>query len=343
MRVRSSFLPVCLTLLLFSVSCQQKTSPGVEQYAFEAVRRGDVEALRQLLANRPEVARAKEPIYGATLLHLAAKQGLVPLMDTLVRHGSSLDARDSIGRTPLHYALAAGKLQAVQWLIEKGADWRLEGEGGLTCLHFAAISDDPALVQLCVQKGISVNAVSLLGTPLHSAALANASKTAAELIRQGARVDSVIPQSKETPLHLAAARDAFGVADLLLRHGAKVNARSVFGWTPLHNACNAAAGTRVARLLLQYGADPNATDAAGRTPLFYLATKSGTSDNNVPQEMRDALHRHQEHTRLQALALARLLLSMGANPHVRDSSGATPVDLASRSHFTEMENLLRRR
>lgn len=343
MHIRGLLLSGCLTLLLFSISCQPKTSPGVEQQAFEAVRHGDVEALRQILTNRPAVARAKEASYGATLLHLAAKQGSVPLMDTLVRHGSSLDARDSIGRTPLHYALAAGKLQAARWLIEKGANWRLEGEGGLTCLHAAAISDNPALVELCVQKGVSVNAVSLLGTPLHSAALANASKTAAELIRRGARVDAITPQSKETPLHLAAARDAFEVADLLLRHGAKVDARSALGWTPLHNACNAAAGTRVARLLLQYGADPNATDATGKTPLFYLVTKSSIPDNNISPEMRSVLRRHQQNTRAQALALAQLLLSKGANPHVRDLSGSTPADLAARSGFTEMENLLRKK
>lgn len=121
----------------------------------------------------------KESSYGATLLHLAAKQGSVPLMDTLVRHGSSLDARDSIGRTPLHCALAAGKLQAARWLIEKGANWRLEGEGGLTCLHAAAISDNPALVELRVQKGVSVNAVSLLGPPCTP----RLSRTRAKLLR----------------------------------------------------------------------------------------------------------------------------------------------------------------
>lgn len=343
MRPLSLLLAVCLTLLLFSVSCQRKTSVGNEQRAFEAVRLGDAETLRRILDNHPEVVRAKESSYGATLLHLAARQGLVPLMDTLVRHGSSLDARDSIGRTPLHYALAAGKLQAAIWLIEKGADWRLEGEGGLTCLHYAAISDNPALVQLCVQKGISANAVSLLGTPLHFAALGNASKTAAELVRQGASVDAITPQSKETPLHLAAARDAFEVADVLLRHGAQVNARSALGWTPLHSACNTAAGTRVARLLLQRGANPNATDTTGRTPLFYLVTRSNIPGNNVPPEMRDVLSRHQQNTRAQALALAQLLLSMGANPRVRDATGATPADLAARSGFKEMEKLLRQR
>lgn len=343
MRLPRLVVVVCFGLMLVSSSCQQKTQPSISQPALDAVRRGDAETLRHILSSQPEMARAKEPSYGATLLHIAAQRGWVPLMDMLVQHRSNLNARDSIGRTPLHYALMAGEQQAVEWLLQKGADWRLQGEGGLTCLHCAAMSDNPNLVRLCIQKGIPVDAKSLLGTPLHVAATANASKAALELVRNGASVHATIPPSQATPLHYAASTDAFEVADVLLRHGAQVNARSATGWTPLHNACNTAAGTRVARLLLKHGADPNATDTAGRTPLFHLAIKSTTSSSNVPQEIQGHLRHIARQKQAQALALAKLLLSAGANPRVRDATGATPADLAARSGFKEMEKLLRQR
>lgn len=339
MRILCGFLFGCL-LLLLTVSCQQRRVQGNQPQVFEAVRRGDVATLQRILRNQPEVVKAVEPEYGATLLHIAAQQGQIPVMRVLIERQADLNAKDMVGRTPLHYALMVGKRPAVQLLLEKGADIHIQAEEGMTCLHSATMSNDPVLVQLCVERGISVDAKSLLGTPLHLAAMSNASKSAAELIRCGASVHAVTQESKETPLHWAAASDSLEVAQLLLRHGARVDARSAQGWTPLHVACNYAKGTRVAELLLQHGADPNATDDAGRTPLFNLAIKSGQVDNTVPEELRDRLQQHQQGLRSQALALAQLLLSRGANPHLRDRSGVTSVDLASHSGFSEMVSLL---
>ena len=55
-------------------------------------------------------------------MHLAARFGLVPLIDVLVARGAEVDASDVLGTTPLGYAYAYGKIKAVEAFVKYGAD-----------------------------------------------------------------------------------------------------------------------------------------------------------------------------------------------------------------------------
>ena len=118
-----------------------------------------------------------------------------------------------------------------------------------------------------------------------------------ELIAKGADVNG--RDSKErTPLHLV--RD-WKTAWLLLHNGADPNAKANGGITPLH----VVRIVKLASILVNAEADVNAQDIDGNTPLHW-ATNS---------------HRWW---------IALRLLRLGADLHIENNRGETPLDMAKR-------------
>lgn len=106
-----------------------------------------------------------------------------------------------------------------------------------------------------------------------------------------------------TPLHLAVElrKNEINVLTLLLDSGSEVNSRNEQGATPLHHVALRKEGARaVAELLISRGADPNIQMRTGHTPL-HLAC---------------------EYSRVE---LTQALLRAGANHHIVDHEGNTPL------------------
>lgn len=92
--------------------------------AAEAVAGGDAEAVKQLLHEHPELATARVVSGGErTLLHWAASNDDVGLIDALLDAGADLEAPGAItgGRTPIADATAFGQWQAADRLLARGA------------------------------------------------------------------------------------------------------------------------------------------------------------------------------------------------------------------------------
>ncbi|MGR3914690.1 MAG: ankyrin repeat domain-containing protein [Gammaproteobacteria bacterium] len=172
-------------------------------------------------------------------------------------------AKDSNGWTDLHYAAAADLYDVARHLIAAGADVN------------ARVKDDRADLSDSLKRNLR----TLMGgirfwfdrrkrigrTPLHIAALANADKVAALLLKNGADVAAKSIYGN-TLLHIAALANADKVAALLLKNGADVAAKNAGGGTPLHTAASVNAG-KVAALLLKNGASRDARNEFGHTPL----------------------------------------------------------------------------
>ena len=82
-----------------------------------ACREGDVKAVKklsflpgsyQVLKVFPNIVNLRDPIYGSTLAHAAAKGGNVEILRVLLSHGIDLGVMDGISQTALHYSCAAG-------------------------------------------------------------------------------------------------------------------------------------------------------------------------------------------------------------------------------------------
>ena len=78
--------------------------------------------------------------FGFTLLHYAAKENRVEVIEYLVTNGCDINVVDDDEQTPLHKSAMFGHVQSPQLLINKGANINKMDNNGNTPLHVAIMS-----------------------------------------------------------------------------------------------------------------------------------------------------------------------------------------------------------
>ncbi len=113
------------------------------------VAKGDLEtALRLPWVGSPSTGRDQRDYYlylarhDMTDLHRAAAKGDCDWIESAVRHGESLSARDRDGVTPLHRAALAGQVDACRRLIALGADRTAADRDGATPKEYAEMAEE---------------------------------------------------------------------------------------------------------------------------------------------------------------------------------------------------------
>ena len=208
------------------------------------------------------------------LFKIAIKEITVPtnlslhlVLNSLIKNGTDVNAKDDEERTPLHLAIINRHLELGMFLIEYGANVNAKDNYGKTPLHYAAKKGYTEIAEVLVQEGADLNAKDMdADTPLHLALMYGYTEIAQLLIEKGADVN-VKNKNEETPLHWASEKGYLEIAYLLIENGADVHAKgSVDNWTSLHWASKNGK-LEVARLLSKYGADVDAVDIRERTAL----------------------------------------------------------------------------
>ncbi|XP_031767178.2 protein phosphatase 1 regulatory subunit 12B isoform X12 [Galleria mellonella] len=229
-------------------------------------------------------------------------------------------------------ACTSGDKDEVQRLLKMGADINTANVDGLTALHQACIDDNLDMVEFLISHGADVNRRDNEGwTPLHATASCGFLSIARYLLENGADV-AAVNYDGELPVDLVDSEamdellqkviDEKGVdceksrnaeVDTLLSDAKNWAANGYVevrdpktGGTPLHVA--AAKGyIDVAKTLLnECNAEPDSVDYEGWTPL-HAAALWGQKD------------------------AAALLLKYGADPHLKNYSGQTCMDLVDPS------------
>lgn len=162
----------------------------------EAVKRGDVEKVREILNADPSQLTAKDDI-GKTPLHWSAGKNQLEVMRVLLdEYHVDVNIRNANNGTPLHVAASQANPDAAVILIEHGADVNARTKNNSTPLHFAVIkSGKPGHTQaakILIQNGADVNAKTDDGvTPLNMAMFRRNQEIIQLLKSKGAQLGTV--------------------------------------------------------------------------------------------------------------------------------------------------------
>ncbi|KAL5964290.1 Ankyrin-3, partial [Taenia solium] len=248
---------------------------------------------------------------GLNALHLASKEGHLPVVRLLLDHHATIDAKTNRGNTALHIASLAGRSEIVRLLVERGADVNAKSQNGFTPLYMAAQENHADIVEYLLDNGADQALATDDGfTPLAVALQLCHDAVVSLLLERDAGGKGRLPA-----LHVAAKKDDVHAVSLLLANNdVNVNHASTRGFTPLHIAARYG-NLKVARLLINNGADVNYCAKDSITPL-HLAAKWGKAE------------------------MAQLLIDKGAQLDARTRDGLTPMHTAARSGHTNVVQVL---
>jgi ankyrin repeat protein len=271
----------------------------------DAVLAHDVDRVRQLLLEKPDLVNARTE-RGDTPLYIAAFRGYVKQMiPLLLQYGADpAPAPNDRLETPLSIARELNLRQTAAMLLKAGAqDDQLSRAGefrylvlkrdlagitrmagdfptviharngyGQTALLLSVSGDkpDPATTQALLKLGADPNATNNFGGTPYSVAIEREHLAMAALFRQHGAKET--PMTRTAPLRVAAKKGGQADADEFLRaNPGSANAHDDLRRTALHLAA-ARGDLRMVELLLRHGADPNYADFADNTPLHHAAS-----------------------------------------------------------------------
>jgi ankyrin repeat protein len=217
-----------------------------------AARNGDLEKVKTLLKDHPDLVSSKDSI-GQTPLHWAAVGGHKDVAELLLASKANVDAKANNGVTPLHWAAVEGHKDVAELLLAHGAEVNAKYSDGYTPLHYAAANGHKDVAELLLANKAEVNAKDEHSqTPLHLAALYGYKDAVMEVLLANQADVNAKDYHGNTSLQLAAARGYKDMAELLLTNKAEVNAKDNYGQTPLHVAADKG-NKDVVELLRQHG------------------------------------------------------------------------------------------
>ena len=201
---------------------------------------GDVNRVRELLDEHPDIVSERAPLEGhtghRTALHFAMNTGNKPVISLLLERGADPNIRDDgDDAMPLHFAAERGDLEIVRMLIEHGADpvgsgtWHeLNVLGWATCFDYAYHAD---VAGYLLEHGAQHT--------IHTAVAMGRVDAIREIIARSPedlnqRMDET--NRRRRPLHLAIIKGRPESLDALLELGADKEATDVAGLTPLDQA-----------------------------------------------------------------------------------------------------------
>ena len=295
----------------------------------------DLHSVKLLVAAGADVKAANR--YGVTPLNLACTNGNTDIVELLLEAGADPNSALAGGQTALMAASRTGRRGPVDALLARGANVNAREHNGQTALMWAAAEGHVEVVDALLKAGADFRTPLPSGfTPLLFAVREGRTDVVFKLMRAGTYVNETMQAERENgpndakatnPLILAVENGHFELAAALLKADADPNARPA-GFTAVHaitwvrkpirgdtNPPPMGSGTLssldVVRQLVMYGADVNVRLENGESELGRFTT-TGSTPFLLAARASD-------------LPLMRLLVELGADPHVANADNCTPL------------------
>ncbi len=236
----------------------------------------------------------------------ACKDGELAKVTQAVTDGADLNKKNPDNQTPLYIAVANKHKPIVEYLLSKGANIsEKNGEYGSSALHKACASGALDIAKVLVNAGADVNLKSDEGyTPLSNAVSNNKQITVKYLISNGANIGEKNGKLGVSVLHKACMNGNLEIAKILVDAGADVNFKSDEGFTPLYVA----------------------VQKNHISIVEYLLTKGVSIDEKNGKKLSTALSKACSDG---LLNIVKMLVNAGANIHIKNALGKTPIMIAS--------------
>ena len=317
MRRSSVFCLVIVLLALAGFTGQAAAQLDADASLSDAVRAGNIEAVRAILADGVNVDTPEAD--GATALHWAVRSGNREIAQLLIDNGAYVRVENRYGVAPLYLAALAADAGMIEMLLAAGADPMTTLPEGETVLMTASRTGNVDAVEVLLDAGADPNqregwhaqtALMWAAAENHADVVTALAEAGAELEARSVPVDlpTVLPDERQGGF-VYPQYNKGGMNALLFaaRQG------SLEAVQALIDAAigDFVAGDPVADALAGIVDDPrdflNLADYEGATPLI-LATLNGHFD------------------------VTGLLLDSGADPNVADERGRTVLFLAVDMH-----------
>lgn len=293
----------------------------VQLTILEAVKMGDIEAVRQLLLQKENLAAIDEN--DRTPLHVALKLKNSPqiqkeIVELLIKNGVDANVKDINTFTALHSAARKGNLEIVKLLVEATQDIDIKDGLGQTALHLAVEKGHVDVVKYLAEKGASMNA------PQNSGILA---------------------------LHLAAEKGSTELLEFIVPRTKNINAAAKNGQTALHFSFRK---PQALKFLLSKGCDANIFDRQGYLPIHRaILNHCIESVRHLITELEDinvqtlTIHPKKEicfkntclHLSMEP-EITKILIAKGADANMQNGFGNLPLHEAVREGELEVVRLL---
>jgi cytohesin len=237
----------------------------------DAVKRGDDDAVRSLLAAKADVKAVSGD--GTTALHWAVYHGDMDTTDRLIRAGAPVNAANDLGITPLFLASSQEDARIARRLLAAGADPNLSATLGESPLMVASRTGRVEIVSALLAAKADVNARERTHdqTPLMWASATKHPAVVQALIKGGADLTARSKVRRRKSLILTSRQASYnpGAYEQHVKNGDIVEVDEG-GFTALLFAAQQG-DVESTRLLLDAGADVNDTVPAGMTALVVAA------------------------------------------------------------------------
>eukprot|EP00039_Didymoeca_costata_P007593 m.101427 g.101427 ORF g.101427 m.101427 type:complete len:811 (-) comp13744_c0_seq2:3462-5894(-) len=268
---------------------------------------------------------------GDTCAHLAIKNANLACLRIVAASNSSiLSTHDAEGASVLHMAVREGQMLVVDTLLECNADVNLPDANGRTALHWSAITNNPACLDILLAHGADpLNQDVFGGTALHYIMQLGSTKCLKTLLnKSSSEILTVCDTAGRQPLLWGVIHNQYTTCKKLLSVADVVNQKDSEDFSALHYAAHAGQ-SRLCELLISYGAELDCCDQHGQTALFRavieghsacanVLLEAGTREDLVDSTGRTCLHWAVHHGQSH---LVQALLKHGCPVDIKDHEG----------------------